>query len=75
MISETIIKSDEIEKAVNFMMNQHLDNIVLATIPAGAIVSMRDGDLVIVTETPTPCALHFGELTQEQKDQSGAARQ
>lgn len=78
MISETIIKAAEIEKAVEIMMKQFLDNITLAmSMPPGSIVSMRNGDLVIVTETPdaVPPKLEVGfyddfcNLTQAEKDQ------
>lgn len=62
MISETIIKAAEIEKAARYMAGCGANSVEICTIPAGATVSMRNGDLVIVTETPdaVPAKLEVG---------------
>ena len=62
MISETIIKAAEIEKAVRYMADCGANSVEICTIPAGSVVSMRNGDLVITPayDGPKPSSVTVG---------------
>lgn len=62
MIAEIIVPKEQLQKAADLMMAGGVNSVVIAEIPAGSVVSMRNGDLVI---TPASDGLKPSSVTEE----------